>query len=34
MAPELKIEKSCSAFTRQTTGAISTKLNWSDKYHA
>jgi hypothetical protein len=31
--PELKIEKSCLAFTGQTTGGISTKFYRSDKYH-
>jgi hypothetical protein len=32
MAPKLKIEKSCQAFTGQTTGVISTKLYRSDQW--
>jgi hypothetical protein len=31
-SPPLKIEKSCPAFTGQTTGGISTKLYKSDQY--
>jgi hypothetical protein len=33
MPPELRIEKSCPAFTGQTTCGISTKLYWSDQNH-